>query len=181
MRINDEDSKKNLIFDVILKWVVDIILVVVFALFIINYYGESAVVSGNSMNPIVENEEMVLLDQLSYELKEPKRFDVIAYVSRSGDVSIKRIIGLPGETVQIIDNTIYIDGEEIEDKYFEGKFESGYVDEAIVIGDNEYFVMGDNRNVSEDSRFEYVGNISREDILGKIWFVCYPFNKLRML
>ena len=176
-----ENSKKNLIFDVIIKWIVDIILVIVFALFIINYYGDCVLVVGNSMNPIIENDEKVLLDKLSYDVKEPKRFDIIAYTSRSNDVSVKRIIGLPGETVQIIDNTIYIDGEELEDVYYDGKFESGYVDEAIIVGDNEYFVMGDNRNVSEDSRFEYVGNIQREDILGKVWFVCFPFNKLRMI
>lgn len=181
MRVGSEDTIKNLILDDILKWIIDIILVVVIALFVVNYYGESVNVIGNSMNPIVENDEKVLIDELTYTLKEPERFDIIAYTTRSGDVSIKRIIGLPGETVQIVDNTIYIDGEAIKDVFFEGKFESGYIDEAMVIGDNEYFVMGDNRNVSEDSRFEYVGNVSKDDILGKVWFAYYPFTKLRMI
>ncbi len=181
MKAGSEDSIKYLIIDEILKWIIDILLVIVIALFVVNYYGHSVDIVGNSMNPIVENDEKVLLDELSYELKTPQRFDVIAYKTRSGELSVKRIIGLPGETVQIIDNTIYIDGEVLQDKYYKGKFETGYVDEPIVIGDNEYFVMGDNRNVSEDSRFEYVGNISREDILGKVWFAYYPFTKLRMI
>lgn len=181
MKIGSDDSIKYLIIDDILKWIIDIVLVVIIALFVINYYGESVDIIGNSMNPIVENDEKVLLDELSYELGQPERFDIVAYTTRSGEVSVKRIIGLPGETIQIVDNVIYIDGEVIKDNFYKGKFESGYVDEAIVIGDNEYFVMGDNRNVSEDSRFEYVGNVSKEDILGKVWFAYYPFTKLRMI
>lgn len=181
MKIGSDDTIKYIILDDILKWIIDFVLVVVIALFVVNYYGESVDVIGNSMNPIVENDEKVLLDELVYTIKEPERFDIVAYRTRSGEISIKRIIGLPGETVQIVDNIIYIDGEAIEDSYFEGKFESGYVEDAMVIGENEYFVMGDNRNVSEDSRFEYVGNISRNDILGKVWFAYYPFTKLRMI
>ncbi len=181
MKIGSDDTIKYIILDDILKWIIDFVLVVVIALFVVNYYGESVDVIGNSMNPIVENDEKVLLDELVYTIKEPERFDIVAYRTRSGEISIKRIIGLPGETVQIVDNIIYIDGEAIEDSYFEGKFESGYVEDAMVIGENEYFVMGDNRNVSEDSRFEYVGNISRNDILGKVWFAYYPFTKIRMI
>ncbi len=181
MRIDIEENKINFIFEVVLKWIIDILLVVVFSFFIINYYGYSVDVVGNSMNPIIENDEKVLVDKLSYELNEPKRFDVVVYKTRTGEVSIKRIIGLPGETIQIKDNVIYINGEVIEDKFYSGKYESGYTNEGIVIGDNEYFVMGDNRNVSEDSRFEYVGNINSEDIVGKAWFACYPLTKLRIL
>lgn len=181
MKIGQDDSIKNFIFDIVLKWIIDITIVVVLALFVTDYYCSSVDVVGNSMNPIVSNEEKVLIDKLSYEIKEPERFDIIAYKTRSGEISVKRIIGLPGETIQIVDNRIYIDGEKIEDTYFDGKFESGYINEALVIGDNEYFVMGDNRNVSEDSRFEYVGNIDKSNVLGKAWFVCYPFNKLRMI
>ncbi len=181
MRIDSDEIKKNFILDVILKWIVDIVLVVVFSLLVVEYYGESVDVVGNSMNPIVEDNEKVLINKLEYEINEPERFDIVAYKTKSGGISVKRIIGLPGETVQIVDNVIYIDGEPIEDEYYKGKFESGYVDEALVIGDNEYFLMGDNRNVSEDSRFEYVGNVSKDKILGKVWFVCFPISKLRMI
>ena len=181
MRMEIEESKLNFIFEVILKWIIDILLVVVFAFMIIYYYGDSVDVIGNSMNPVMENNEKVLLDKMSYKLNEPERFDIIAYKTRTGETSVKRIIGLPGETIQIVDNVIYIDGEVVEDVYYEGKYESGYASEGIVMGENEYFVMGDNRNVSEDSRFEYVGNINGDDILGKAWFVCYPLTKLRML
>ena len=135
MRIDSDEVKKNFILDVILKWIVDIIIVVVIAIFVVNYYGESVDVVGNSMNPVFKNEEKVLIDQLAYKINEPERFDIIAYKTKSGEISIKRIIGLPGETIQIVDNTIYIDGEAIEDKYYKGKFESGYIDEAMVIGE----------------------------------------------
>lgn len=181
MRIDTDETKIYFILDVIIKWIIDILLVVTFSLFIVHYYFDSVDVVGNSMNPVVENEEKVLINKLAYELKSPERFDVIAYKTRTGSVSIKRIIGLPGETIQIVDNVIYINGEAIKDDYFDGKYESGYLQDGIVIGDNEYVVMGDNRNVSEDSRFEYVGNISREDILGKTWFVYYPLSKLRVI
>ncbi len=181
MRIDEEESKIYYILDIIIKWIIDMLLVIVFSLFVVQYYFDSVEVIGNSMNPVMANEEKVLINKLEYELNEPERFDIIAYRTRTGSVSVKRIIGLPGETVQIVDNVIYIDGEAIKDEYYKGKYESGYSQEGIVVGKNEYFVMGDNRNVSEDSRFEYVGNIDKKDILGKTWFVCFPINKLRMI
>lgn len=175
------DNEKSTIIDEIIKWFVDIVLAVIIAIFVITYFCYDVDISGNSMNPILEDREKVLINELSYEIKAPERFDVVAYISRGNEISVKRIIGLPGETVQIVDNIIYIDGEPLKDTYYEGKFESGYVKEAVVIGNDEYFVMGDNRNVSEDSRFEYVGNIKAKDILGKVWFVCAPFKKIRII
>ena len=94
---------------------------------------------------------------------------------------VKRVIGLPGEEIQIVDSKIYINGEEIEDRYCDGNFESGSASSTIKINDNEYFVMGDNRHLSQDSRFEYVGNIKRSDILGKAWLIISPFSKIRMI
>lgn len=122
-------------------------------------------------------------DKMSYELRDIKRFDVVVYRSdlSEDEYIIKRVIGLPGEEIQIIDSRIYINGEEIEDKYHKGSFESGAASQTIKIGEDEYFVMGDNRNLSQDSRFEYVGNVKREDIIGRAWIIISPFNKIGLI
>lgn len=169
--------EKKTAIDFVLKTICDVIVVIALACFFIYFFCEKADVVGNSMSDEIVNGEVVLIDKMKYELREPKRFDVIVY-KIDDNINIKRIIGLPGEKIKIVDSTIYIDGKAIEDKYFEGNYESGYVDTEIEIGPDEYFVMGDNRNVSEDSRFTYVGNIKYEDIIGCAWFVASPFNKL---
>ena len=169
--------ERNIFTDIILKWMADIIVVILIAVLFIIYYCDKAGVIGSSMSPELSNGETVLVDKLSYTLGEPERFDVIVYNTDSGTV-VKRIIGLPGEKIKIIDSQIYINGKVLEDVYFEGKYESGNVNTEIEIGPDEYFVMGDNRNVSEDSRFSYVGNINIKDIIGIAWFVAAPFDKM---
>ena len=169
--------ERNIFTDIILKWITDIIVVILIAVLFIIYYCDKAQVVGNSMAPELSNEETILIDKLSYTLGQPERFDVIAYNSETG-IIIKRIIGLPGEKIKIVDSKIYINGKELKDIYFEGKYESGNLSTEIEIGTDEYFVMGDSRNVSEDSRFSYVGNINIKDILGIAWFVAAPFDKM---
>ncbi len=176
---------KNIVVDVIVKWIVDIIAVMALATFFIIYMCDTADMVGNSMSPVLSNSDSVLINKFSYELGEPERYDIIVYENEDGDLSIKRIIGLPGEEIKIEDSKIYIrNGEEetvLEDTYTEEKFEPGYVTEYTKIPMDEYFVMGDNRNLSEDSRFEYVGNIKREDILGKAWLISSPFNRINFI
>ncbi|MBQ2745666.1 MAG: signal peptidase I [Lachnospiraceae bacterium] len=176
---------KNFVLDVVLKWIIDIVAVIMFTVFIIIYLCDTADMTGNSMSPTLNNAENVLINKFSYELGEPERFDVIVFKNDDGGESIKRIIGLPGEEIKIEDSKIYIRNEEgekvLEDIYFEGKYEPGYVDEYMEIPMGEYFVMGDSRNVSEDSRFEYVGNIRKEDIVGKVWMIYSPFNRIGLV
>jgi len=182
----DYKPEPNVWSDKVIKWIADIITVALFAFFIVSYLGDRSEVIGSSMAPGLESSQVVLIDKLSYELREPDRFDVIIYRSKTGDQKcyVKRIIALPGETVQIIDNQIYITSREgekycLEDKYCQvEKFESGYADEPVTVGSNEYFVLGDNRNLSEDSRFSYVGNIKKSDILGKAWLIASPFGDI---
>lgn len=168
---------KNLQVDVILKFVIDIIVVVTLAFFVIFFFCDKSTVIGSSMSTELSNGEVVLINKMAYRLGDPERFDVIVYKTENG-TGIKRIIGLPGEKIKIEDSKIYINGELLEDEYFKDNYESGYAEKEIEIGPDEYFVMGDNRNVSEDSRFSYVGNIEYDDILGKAWFIASPFNRL---
>lgn len=173
---------KNIFLDVILKWIIDIVAVIAIAVFFVIYMCDTADMVGNSMSPVLGNGESVLINKLSYNLGTPERFDVIVFTDDEGKETIKRIIGLPGESIKIVDSKIYIKNDEgekiLEDKYFSDKYESGYVTEYMEIPMGEYFVMGDSRNLSEDSRFAYVGNIKEDDIIGEVWLIYSPFNRV---
>ena len=176
---------RNIFLDEILKWIIDIIAVIMMAVFFVIYMCDSADMIGNSMAPSLNNADKVLIDKISYSINSPERFDVIVYKDDEGKETIKRIIGLPGEYIKIKNSVIYIKDEQgervLEDIYFEEKYESGYADEYIEIPVGEYFVMGDSRNVSEDSRFEYVGNIKEENIVGRAWLISEPFNRIGLI
>ncbi len=175
---------KNIVLDDILKWIVDIVAVAMVTVFLIIYLCDTANMTGNSMAPTLNNAESVLINKFSYEIGDPERFDIIVFKNDDGE-TIKRIIGMPGEEIKIEDSKIYIrtsEGEQVlEDVYFEGKYEPGYVSDYVKIPEGEYFVMGDSRNVSEDSRFEYVGNIKKEDIVGEAWMIYSPFNRIGLI
>ena len=118
---------------------------------------------------------------------DPERFDIIVFPFQyqANTYYIKRIIGLPGETVQIMeDGSIYINGEKLEESYGREVIQPetiGRAAEPIVLGEEEYFVMGDNRNNSSDSRTDIVGNIKREDIIGKAWLRIWPLSDFGVL
>lgn len=154
---------------------------------IILYVIQLTNVDGDSMLPALQNGNKIFVEKLSYRFHEPERFDVVVFpVDESGkDIYIKRIIGLPGETLQIgEDGTIYINGEALEEHY--GKEiiapeRRGIAADPIVIGWNEYFVMGDNRNDSTDSRFVQVGNIHKDDIIGRAWLRIWPLSEFEVV
>lgn len=162
------------------NWIVDIVVVIVFAVLLVTWFGMRARVSGHSMEPVLDSGDLVLVDRLTYELKEPERLDIILYQTGEDErSSIKRIVGLPGETVRIRDGHLYIDGEMLELKDHLGEVVApGLAEQEIYLAEDEYFVLGDNRDSSEDSRFENVGNIERSRIIGKIWFRISPFVKM---
>ena len=113
-----------------------------------------------------------------YNATTPKRGDVIVFKPKGNENDhyyIKRIVGLPGETIEIIENRVYIDGERLEEDYETTNIDDvGVVDEKLKLAGDEYFVLGDNREQSEDSRDADVGNVKREYIYGKAWFVITP-------
>ncbi len=169
-----------------ISWLVDIIVIIVLAFFISEMFADKITIAGHSMEPAIMQEEVVLVDKLSYEFISPKRGDIISfYLSDDVDneqVYVKRIIGLPGETVQIKDEYVYID-DKIIDKSSELYQASiaGIAEDEIILGENEYFVLGDNRASSEDSRFDNVGLVNISQVEGKVWFRISPFEKIGML
>jgi signal peptidase I len=135
-------------------------------------------------NTLSDNDHL-FVDKISYRFKDPQRFDIIVFPPQYDPDTyyIKRIIGLPGETVQIdTDGNIYIDGEILEESYGKEVIQNpGRAIEPVVLGDDEYFVMGDNRNNSSDSRDPAVGNIKREDIIGKAFIRIWPLSRFGIL
>ena len=154
---------------------------------VITFVGQRTEVEGASMENTLHNGDNLIVDKLSYRFRDPERFDIIVfpYQYQANTYYIKRIIGLPGETVQIMeDGSIYINGEKMEESYGREVIQPetiGRAAEPIVLGEDEYFVMGDNRNNSSDSRTDIVGNIKREDIIGKAWLRIWPLSDFGVL
>ena len=154
---------------------------------VITFVGQRTEVEGASMENTLHNGDDLIVDKLSYRFHDPERFDIIVFPFQFQDNTyyIKRIIGLPGETVQIMDDgSIYINGEKLEENYGMEVIKPetiGRAAEPIELGDDEYFVMGDNRNNSSDSRTDMVGNIKRENIIGKAWLRIWPVSDFGIL
>lgn len=183
MGYNRQKIKDNVFADNILKTIVDIIIVVVLAILVLFYFGEGTSMNGNSMLDTINNEEKLLLDKFSSRFTSFKRYDIIAFGNENSDeYNIKRIIALPGETVIIKEGCIYVNDEKIEFKEdSELIVNAGLASEEIKLDDDEYFVMGDNWNNSEDSRFVSIGNVNKENIIGRIWFRISPFENIGAL
>ncbi len=151
------------------------------------YVGQRTEVEGASMETTLSNGDNLIVDKISYRFEEPQRYDIIVFPFQYQENTfyIKRIIGLPGEVVQIDEQgTIYINGEVLDESYGREIIKPeniGIASEPIVLGEDEYFVMGDNRNNSTDSRTEIVGNIHRDDIVGKAWLRIWPLSEFGVL
>ena len=160
------------------RWIFKIAVTCLLAFVAVWYFGQGVSTVGDSMNPVLSNGDVVLTNRIIYNASSPKRGDIIVFKPKGNENAhyyIKRIVGLPGETVEIIENRIYIDGEKLEEDY--ATTEMGYVgiaDEKNQLAGDEYFVLGDNRGNSEDSRNADIGNVKREYIYGKAWLVVSP-------
>ena len=169
----------------ILSTSIYLLVVLCAAYLIITYVGQRTQVSGSSMETTLSNGDNLLVDKITYRFSEPKRFDIIVFPFQydTDTYYIKRIIGMPGETVQIdYDGNIYINGSLLEESYGREVIQNpGRAAEPITLGEDEYFVMGDNRNNSSDSRDPSVGNIHRKDIIGRAWVRIWPFSKFGVL
>lgn len=169
----------------ILSTSIYLLLVVAVSFLLIKYVGQRTEVIGSSMETTLSDQDNLILDKISYRIHEPERFDIIVFPFRNGENKsyIKRIIGLPGETVRIDTNgTIYIDDVELIESYGREVINNpGNAINEITLGTDEYFVLGDNRNNSEDSRFSDVGAVHKGEIIGKAWLRIYPFNQIGLV
>ena len=137
--------------------------------FLVTFVAQFTIVNGSSMNATYKDNDIILVEKVSMHVSEPERFDVIVFEQRKDLYYIKRVIGLPGETVQIgFDGKILINGNILDENFgLEAILDPGIAIEPITLGNGEYFVLGDNRNNSSDSRDPSVGIIKKEDIIGK--------------
>ena len=154
---------------------------------VITFVGQRTEVEGASMETTLYDGDNLIVDKITYRFRDPQRFDIIVFPFRHKEDTyyIKRIIGLSGEKVQIDElGNIYIDGEVLREGYGREVIKAenvGIASEPIVLGEDEYFVMGDNRNNSTDSRTEIVGNIHRKDIIGRAWMRIWPLSRFGIL
>lgn len=159
-------------------WIFKIAIVCLLAFVAVWYFGQRVSTVGDSMNPVLHNGDVVLVNRIVYNATTPKRGDIIVFKPKGNENAhyyIKRIVGLPGETIEIIENRIYIDGEKLEEDYKTTDIDDvGIANEKIHLAGDEYFVLGDDRQNSEDSRNADVGNVKREYIYGKAWLTISP-------
>ncbi len=184
----EKESKKPLLMKIFIEvfiWAAEIAAVIFLAYFIVFYALERTDMVGISMEDTLKDKDHIIINKFSYRFGDPKRFDVIVFQQSGKEHSyydIKRIIALPGEKLLIKEGVIYINDEPLEEVVnVEAMANYGLAGEEITLEENEYFVLGDNRNNSEDSRFASVGMIRRDDIIGKAFLRMKPFNFISKL
>ncbi|MDO5294825.1 MAG: signal peptidase I [bacterium] len=176
-----ETKKKGLGYE-LASYAIWIGAAVVVALAIRAFVFEKVSIQGDSMNPTFLNKQQCFIEKVSYRFHDANRFDVVVLTPPPGeehDHFIKRIIGLPGETVQIIDGFVYINGEKLDDPYGKTATETaGIAADPVKLGENEYFVMGDNRDYSRDSRS--IGPVKSEKINGRVLVRVWPIKDFKV-
>ena len=161
-----------------------LLVIVLLTWVIVTFVGQRTKVDGHSMEPTLSDGDNLIVDKLSYRFRDPERYDIIVFPYQHAENTyyIKRIIGLPGETVQVIDGYMYINGKKLDEHYGAEVMEDpGIAAEPIKLGDDEYFVLGDNWNHSSDSRVASVGVLTRDMLIGRAWVRIYPFNKIGVI
>lgn len=148
------------------------------AIITVTFIVERSVISGPSMEPNFKNKDQLIIEKLSYRFRKPTRFDIITIFKSKGmkkEYYVKRIIALPGESIQIKQGGIYINDQLLDEAYgLEPIKHAGIAKNKITLNVNEYFVLGDNRNDSLDSRDLRIGIIKKNEFAGRVWIKIWP-------
>ena len=176
-----EDSKLRKV----LIWVFEIVVTLIFAVLTSMMLFQSVTMQESSMEPTLAVGSQYFVNKLAYKTSTPKRGDIIVFRTNGSDdaaLHVRRVIGLPGETIQIVNGRILINGEAYkEGKDFPSINNPGMAANAITLEAGEYFVLGDNRNNSEDSRYADIGKVNKKYITGKLWFQISPRKEIGLL
>lgn len=182
------DNKENFnLGKEILELIIYFVAVIIIFLLLQVFVGQHIEVNGKSMENTLYDGDHLILEKVSYRFEEPTRFDVIVFrpfdsEQQKDTYFIKRVIGLPGETVRIADGNIYIDGTILQENYGNDKIQNaGIASNEIILENDEYFLLGDNRNNSSDSRASAIGPVGREKIVGRAWARIWPLNNMKIL
>lgn len=166
-------------------WAGEILLTMFTAVVLVLFVGFRVTVVGPSMSTTLESGEKILVNRMSYKLFDPKQNDLIVFLPNGNEKShyyVKRVIALPGDRVQVKEGVVYINGEPLEEKVEVPAIENPLLaEEELQVGEDEYFVLGDNRNNSEDSRYASIGNVKKEYIIGKAWCIVSPWDRFGLL
>lgn len=163
-------------------WIIDITVVLAFAWFCLYAFGTQVSVNGQSMTPLLDSGDVVLMNRLAYDLGKPDRMDVVVFEREDKKENVKRVIGIPGDIVQIRDGILYVNEERFDDESGLGRVSlAGLAESPVELGEGEYFLLGDNRDSSEDSRFANIGNVKEEQILGKVWLRLFPLEAIKLI
>lgn len=161
------------------EWTKAIAIALIIAITIRTFIFAPIVVDGTSMVPTLKDRERLIINKAIYYLTTPKRGDIIVFHSPENNDWIKRVIGLPGDQLEIVDGVLYINGEPVEEPYLNGMVTEDF--DLVQVPENMLFVMGDNRYNSKDSRNPYVGPIPMESVVGKAQFVFWPASNMRIV
>ncbi len=180
--LKEDESQERGIWKELRSWAVYLVVAMLISYLIITYVGQRTRVDGESMLPSLEHGDNLIVDKLSYRFVDPERYDIIVFPYEKNIFYIKRIIGMPGETVQIVDGEVYVDGKLLGETYGREKMESsGIAELPVELGEDEYFLLGDNRNHSADSREPSVGPIKRDRLLGKAFVRTWPLDRIGVI
>ncbi len=169
----------------ILTWAAEILLAVLTAYTLVYFVGLRTSVVGQSMAETLNGGDEILVNRFIYKVTNPRPNDIVVFLPNGNEKShyyVKRVIATPGDVVLIENGTVYVNGDEFPEEIQAASIEdAGLAGEELVLGADEYFVLGDNRNNSEDSRYANIGNIKKEHIIGKAWFCVSPWSELGFL
>ena len=158
----------------VLSWIVELVVVIGLAYVLVSFFGIRTNVVGQAMEQTLENDDDILVNKFVYIISKPKQGDVIVFLPNGNKKShyyVRRVVAVPGDTVQIKDGALYVNDELYKESTDVASMEdAGIASDAVKLEKDEYFVLGDNRNNSEDSRYANIGNVKRDYIIGKAWF-----------